>query len=35
MYRLLILNMNPADAANASRGKKADEINLLMKSYGF
>ena len=35
MYRLLILNMNPVDAANSSRGKKAEEINLLMKSYGF
>lgn len=35
MYQLMIQNMNPADAANFSKGKNWRELDALMKQYGF
>ena len=35
MYQILILNYKAEIAANFSKGKKAKDLNILCKSYGF
>jgi len=35
MYQVLILDMNPDEVANFSKGKRVSELDPLMKQYGF
>ena len=35
MYQILVLNYSAGDAANFSKGKKAKDLDILCKRYGF
>ncbi len=35
MYQILVLNYSSGDAANFSKGKKAKDLDVICKEYGF
>ena len=35
MYQILVLNYSAGDAANFSKGKRAKDLDILCKRYGF